>query len=46
MLRATPPRHIDLDVSGRTEIRLFVGEIDDIGQDHADWADARLTCDP
>jgi len=46
MLRATPPRHIDLDVSGRTEIRLFVGEVDDIGQDHADWADARLTCDP
>ena len=46
MLRATAPRHIDLDVSGRTEIRLFVGQIDDFGQDHADWADARLTCDP
>jgi alpha-galactosidase len=46
MLRSTPPRHIDLDVSGLTEIRLFVGEVEDIGQDHADWADARLSCDP
>ena len=46
MLRATAPRHIDLNVSGRSEIRLFVGQIDDIGQDHGDWADARLTCDP
>ncbi|MEP7049827.1 MAG: NPCBM/NEW2 domain-containing protein [Pseudomonadota bacterium] len=46
MLRATPPRHIDLDVSGVTELRLFVGEVEDVGQDHADWADARLSCEP
>ena len=40
----TAPRHIEVDVSGRSEFRLWVGEVDDFGQDHADWADARLTC--
>ena len=40
----TPPRHIDLDVTGHSELRLFVGMVDDYGQDHADWADAQLTC--
>jgi alpha-galactosidase len=44
VLGTTPPRHITVDVSGRTELRLFVGEVDDFGLDHADWADARLTC--
>ena len=44
VLGTTPPRHIEVDVTGRTELRLFVGEVDDFGLDHADWADARLTC--
>ena len=44
VLGTTPPRHIAVDVTGRTELRLFVGEVDAIALDHADWADARLTC--
>ncbi len=44
MLGTTAPRHIDVDVSRRNELRLFVGEVEDYGMDHADWADARLTC--
>lgn len=40
-----PPRHIELDVTNRSELRLFVGEVENIGLDHADWADARLSCD-
>jgi alpha-galactosidase len=44
MLGTTPPRHIDIDVSARNEIRLFVGQVEDYGMDHADWADARLVC--
>jgi alpha-galactosidase len=45
MYGTTPPRHVELDVSGRSEVRLFVGEVEDFGMDHADWADARLLCD-
>ena len=44
MLGTAPPRHIDVDVGGRSEMRLFVGQIEDYGMDHADWADARLLC--
>jgi alpha-galactosidase len=44
VLGTTPPRRIAVDVTGRTELRLFVGEVDDIALDHANWADARLTC--
>jgi alpha-galactosidase len=44
VLGSTPPRHIDVDVTGRTELRLFVGEVDTFGLDHGNWADARLTC--
>jgi alpha-galactosidase len=41
----TPARHIDLDVTGRRDLRLFVGTGGDgNGQDHADWADAHLSC--
>jgi alpha-galactosidase len=43
--RTTPARHLMVNIAGREEIRLVVGELDDIGQDHADWADARLSCD-
>jgi alpha-galactosidase len=39
------PVPIRVDVTGRSELRLWVGEVDDFGLDHADWADARLRCD-
>lgn len=42
---ATEPRPISVDVSGRNEMRLFVGEVDDFGLDHGNWADALLVCD-
>jgi alpha-galactosidase len=39
------PMPVDLDISGKHELRLFVdiGE-DDFGYDHADWANARVLC--
>jgi alpha-galactosidase len=40
-----PAQRVSVDVSGRSELRLWVGEVDDTLQDHADWADARLRCD-
>ncbi len=44
MLGSAAPRHVDVDVGGRSEIRLFVSQVEDYGMDHADWADARLLC--
>jgi alpha-galactosidase len=44
MYRSTPSRRISVDVTGKSEVRLWVGEVDDFGQDHANWADARLRC--
>lgn len=43
----TPVRRVELDVTGRRELRLFasVGE-DDYNHDHVSWAGARLFCDP
>jgi alpha-galactosidase len=41
----TLPQSLSVDVSGRSEVRLWVGQVDDIDQDRADWADARLRCD-
>jgi alpha-galactosidase len=39
------PTQVDVDVSGRHELRLFVGiGGDDSGSDHADWANARVVC--
>ena len=35
---------LDVDVSGVDELRLVVAAGDGNGSDHADWADARLTC--
>jgi alpha-galactosidase len=43
--RSTPSQRISLDVTGRSEVRLWVGQVDEFGQDHANWADARLRCD-
>jgi alpha-galactosidase len=42
----TPARHVDVDLTGRRDLRLFVGTggENNNGQDHADWADAHLTC--
>jgi alpha-galactosidase len=46
MRGGSPPRRIDLDVSGRRELRLFVGvEADSYALDHSDWANARVTCE-
>jgi hypothetical protein len=40
---ATPPRPLDVDVSGCHELRLVVGDAGDGNwHDHADWAAARL----
>ncbi|MGI5236937.1 NPCBM/NEW2 domain-containing protein [Dactylosporangium sp. CA-139066] len=41
---AGAPVAIDVSVSGRTNLRLVVGGAGSIDYDHADWADARLTC--
>jgi PKD repeat protein len=35
---------ITLDVTGRSQLRLWVGSDGSNSQDHADWARARLTC--
>ncbi len=35
-----------VDVAGRSELRLLVGDDGDLTDDHADWADARLSCLP
>jgi alpha-galactosidase len=42
----TPVRRVELDVTGRRELRLFVsvGE-DDFNHDHVNWAGARLVCE-
>ncbi len=45
MYGSTPPRQISVDVSGRSELRLLVAEVEDFGLDHGNWADARLRCD-
>jgi alpha-galactosidase len=42
----SPTRTLDLDISGRRELRLFVGNGgDSTGLDHAVWAGATLECD-
>jgi hypothetical protein len=36
---------LDLDVTGKNELRLVVTNGgDNVDYDHADWANARLTC--
>jgi len=39
-------RTLDVDVSGREELRLVVRGAGDADFDHADWAGAALVCDP
>jgi alpha-galactosidase len=42
----SPTRSVNIDVSGRRELRLFVGVGGDgDGHDHAVWAGARVECD-
>jgi len=43
MTRGDAAREIDIDITGARELALVVGDGgNDIGADHADWADARL----
>lgn len=43
---ATPAQEIAVDISGRRSVRLQVVSADTTTGDLADWADARVTCDP
>jgi alpha-galactosidase len=46
MTGTSPPKRVDVNLTGRREMRLFVGIAGDAyGLDHADWANALLTCD-
>src|SRR5215210_5422842 len=45
MSGSTATKDVVLDVTGKSELRLVVTNGgDDFGYDHADWADARLSC--
>lgn len=44
MVGSTPAKTVDVDVSGKSTLALVVGNVDGNAQDHADWADAKLTC--
>jgi len=45
MTGATPARNIDVDVNGASQLALFVHYgWDNYAYDHADWANARVTC--
>ncbi len=44
---SSPVRTVNLDLTGRRDLRLFVGTGGDTnGKDHGVWAGARLDCDP
>jgi len=44
---SSPVKHVDVDITGRRELRLFVGTgPNGNGQDHSDWADAMVHCAP
>lgn len=44
MSGTSPPKQVDLNIEQKRDLRLFVGIGDSDVLDHADWADARLTC--
>ena len=45
MTAATPTATVDADITGKSELRLVVGDGGDTADsDHADWAAARVTC--
>jgi alpha-galactosidase len=42
---SSPVKRVDIDVTGKSELRLFVNPAqDDINLDHSDWADAMVHC--
>jgi alpha-galactosidase len=45
MTGSSPTQNINVNITGRTDVRLAVaGGIDTMNSDHADWANARVTC--
>jgi alpha-galactosidase len=45
LTNAMPAQHLEADVTGAQVVRLVVTDGQDgTDSDHADWADARLTC--
>jgi len=45
MTGATPTKTISVDVTGRSDLRLYVDPgFDNYDYDHADWAEAQVTC--
>jgi alpha-galactosidase len=45
MTGASATRNINVNITGRTDLRLAVaGGVDTMNSDHADWANARVTC--
>jgi hypothetical protein len=45
MTGLTPTQNINVNTSGRNELRLVVTNAgDNVHSDHADWADAKLSC--
>jgi alpha-galactosidase len=45
MTGSSASRNVSVDITGRTELRLTVGGgTDTMNSDHADWANARVTC--
>jgi alpha-galactosidase len=47
MTGSSPPKRVDVDVTGKRDLRLFLGVGgDDFVFDHTDWAGARLICQP
>lgn len=43
MTGATPTKKVELDVTGKRQLKLLVTNNGDVSYDHADWAGARLT---
>jgi alpha-galactosidase len=41
---SSPPRTVSVDISGRHEMRLVVGEVEDFALDHGNWVNARVVC--
>jgi alpha-galactosidase len=45
MTGTTPARHVDVDLTGKRDLRLFIGTGGDKNaHDHGDWADAHIAC--
>jgi alpha-galactosidase len=45
MTGSSPAHNVQVDISGATQIALYVHYgWDSYAYDHADWADARVTC--